>query len=172
MIPIFCYGSNHLKQLKHRIGREGLIASRAAVLHGYCRVFAGYSERWGGGVASIHPCKRAKVYGSIVYLTRTEVAKLSGFEMGYSLREVAVAVVGQSDEDLLQAYAYIKDDPTYQRAPSEKYLEAIRQMLQENYIRDASRIPIKGVDANTGKIMKYGTWSTQGGLLLMPQNIT
>ena len=76
---VFCFGSNGIDQLRERCQNERLVAVKAC-LPNAVRVFAGWSSRWHGGVASVVPMSGQTVQGSIVYLNAQELSLLDGFE--------------------------------------------------------------------------------------------
>ena len=152
-VPVFCYGSNGIEQLRERCENASL-AARPAVLEGYERIFAGFSSRWEGGVASVVPAQpAARVLGSVVELTQTELEKLDVFEDVDSerpesregmYRRVPVVVRtwarmtgvvlpstgGAEKQDVFpagreeQAVVYVKNDLEWVQKPSERYLRA------------------------------------------------
>ena len=63
-IRIFSYGSNSKTQMRERTGAN-VDEIRRGFLNNHVRIFAGYSKRWKGGVASIHYKKGEKLYGYI-----------------------------------------------------------------------------------------------------------
>ena len=126
---VFCYGSNNLKQLTTRTGHIGQFEYYPARLDGYKRVFAGYSERWKGGVASIAPASGQHVDGLLVNLTKDELTKLDQYETGYKHKRVIV--INLENKTQIKAIVYIKTDSTYTHPPSARYLKAISQMLRD-----------------------------------------
>ncbi len=56
------------------------IKSSAGLLNDYQRIFAGYSKKWLGPVASIDFMKNKTVKGTIAWLTMEEIHKLDVFE--------------------------------------------------------------------------------------------
>jgi hypothetical protein len=79
-IPLFSYGSNSVKSLQGRFETtRHMEAYRCELLH-HKRVFAGYSNQWGGSVATIIPSRDDTVRGVLVYISEQERAKLDVFE--------------------------------------------------------------------------------------------
>jgi gamma-glutamylcyclotransferase (GGCT)/AIG2-like uncharacterized protein YtfP len=151
---VFCYGSNGTKQLTERVqAAPGEIVAKGAVLKGYKRVFAGYSERWEGGVASIHPAtEKSRVFGSVVELTQRQIKLLDQYEGGYKRTKINVTI-GTKD---VECFVYIKKDHTFVSPPSHDYLRAIRRMLQETKFAEKP-IEIIGVFddcKNKSKVLK------------------
>jgi len=126
-IPLFSYGSNHSKQLQKRIKSEITPRGYKAVLNNHVRIFAGYSRRWKGGVASIHPYKGKHVDGVVYYLTPNEISKLDSFEKGYKKVYKYVTVENQR----MKCLVYVKEENKWHSKPSQKYLDAIQQTLIE-----------------------------------------
>jgi len=128
--PVFSYGSNSAKQLGDRIGMVfGSKSVKNAYLNNYVRVFAGYSKRWKGAIASIAQKRKEKVYGTVVYLTREQLVKLDSFEGGYSRKQKLVSLQGTCDK--IKCFVYVKEDHSFDKFPSKSYLKAIRMMLDD-----------------------------------------
>ena len=139
---LFCYGSNGTKQLTERVEAEpGEIVAEPAYLKGYTRIFAGYSSRWDGGVASVHPHNRSRVYGAVVKLTKAQLRILDQWEGGYVRKTINVNVSRNKTEP---CYVYIKKNYDFVHPPSEAYLKAIRAMLNETRNRETN-IHVRGV---------------------------
>jgi len=68
---VFSYGSNNPKQLSERIGRR--IKGTGAYLPKFGRVFRGWSNNWGGGVASVVPDSSRNVYGYVADVDADEL---------------------------------------------------------------------------------------------------
>lgn len=175
---VFCYGSNGIAQLHRRTGEHCI--AYPAVLEDYVRIFAGWSERWRGGVASVYPAPGQKVKGIVVELSMEGIKKLDGFEgvdlsdtCGYNREEVMVQVAGcegRPEYVPKTCYVYIKRDPYFTHLPSYSYLNAIRTMLDE--AQRAKRVGIK-VNALLGwqsqseakdHLVTLGVFNTDGTL--------
>ena len=156
-LKIFSYGSNNMNQLKIRIERQTDINFNSAYLDNYTRIFAGFSQRWKGGVASIYPSPNKRVYGSVFYLTMDEIEKLDKFEGGYSRMILKVKEKFKEVFQETQAFLYIKNNPYYSHMPSEDYLNAISRMLYESDQQYKNSIKIKGVDEND-QIREISVW--------------
>lgn len=142
---IFCYGSNGTKQLKERTGANRLTPI-PAYIENYTRIFAGYSNRWDGGVASVHPEIGARCYGMIIELTKAEMEILDSYEGGYS-RVQRFIVLNHTDgrKERVKSYVYIKDNKEWNKPPSIAYLQAIRRMLDECNRDQKKNIAVRGV---------------------------
>mmetsp|Transcript_39149 Transcript_39149/g.47083 ORF Transcript_39149/g.47083 Transcript_39149/m.47083 type:complete len:247 (+) Transcript_39149:64-804(+) len=77
--PVFGYGSNNIIQLCERVGCKA-IPSMQAVLPHYERIFAGFSKKWGGAVASVQPQPNKICRGTLAWLTMAEIRKLDRHE--------------------------------------------------------------------------------------------
>lgn len=138
---IFCYGSNSLEQLKERVLNSNLEAKKA-YLPGYIRIFAGYSKKWGGGVASLKKVNDNNVTkGSIVFLNENELSKLDKYEGAlkdatpygrvnniYYRKEM---IVKDENHNSIECVAYIKNNEQWVKPPSDSYLEAIKKNLSQ-----------------------------------------
>jgi len=159
---LFSYGSNNTEQLTDRIRRKDLV-SKPAYLENHTRIFAGYSKRWDGGVASIHPTKGSRVYGSLVRLTATELDKLDRFESGYT--RTRVTVVCQETHKHVDAIAYVKKQKHFTHFPSDAYMQAISKNLQGNAKQCRCKIVVRGIPKSSKEtIAIFGTWDPENGL--------
>ncbi len=132
-IAVFSYGSNHSKQLEQRTGAKNL-KSIPACLPNHVRIFAGYSNHWKGGVASVYPSKGNVVYGALYYLTPSELYKLDQYEDGYNKVKKMVTLPNGKKT---RAFMYIKRDVTWVKKPSIRYLNAINKTLEETYPKNS-----------------------------------
>ena len=162
---VFCYGSNGMEQLRERVGHVGPWTYRPVVLKGYARIFSGYSGTWKGGVASIWPSPKHKVYGSIVQMTATEIKKLDKYEgvgtPGWYYQEDVVvhdAITGKE----YKAMGYIKEDMEMTDVPSVKYLQSIELNLKAAGLKPrqvGTALKIYGIpDLMTMKLTEIGKW--------------
>ena len=156
--PYFSYGSNNLQQLAERVGRTTPFHHEPGVLKNNTRIFAGYSKRWDGGVASFYPRKGANMDGIIVYMTEDELAKLDTYEGGYVRIRKRVYPMS-SPGGYIYAYIYLKKNQVFSRMPSTAYLEAIHRNIQANII------PVYGLDANTRRLRLMARWSRDNGIM-------
>lgn len=142
---VFCYGSNGSKQLKERTGAKQLNIV-AAYLDNYTRIFAGFSSRWNGGVASVHPHAGSRCYGLVAELTKDQLEILDSYEGGYT-RSKRVVVTQHPDgrKERVMVYVYIKDNNVWQSPPSVAYLKSIRRMLNERQSQHKKNIAVRGV---------------------------
>ena len=136
-IALFCYGSNHIEQIKIRVNNYQLV-SRKAELPFYKRIFAGKSTGWqGGGVASLIKIDNPHIScrGTYVILTDEELLKMDKFEGIYSnnpydknnqkntyYREHVM--IKTEKNELINGIAYIKTNNNWMNFPSNEYLQA------------------------------------------------
>jgi len=128
MPALFCYGSNGVEQLQRRLNLENKPSATSAYLDNHERVFAGYSRRWKGGVATVVPCRNKRVYGIIVVLTEEQLKRLDSFETGYT-RKIKLVQCGEHRK---RCHLYIKDSSVFTHEPSQKYLDAIKSVYLSN----------------------------------------
>ena len=138
-IYLFCYGSNSLEQLKERVKNDNLEAFKA-YLPGYVRIFAGYSKKWNGGVATLMKTQlNHGTKGSIVQLSEYELQKVDKFEG--SLKDATpygrvnnvyyrkhIKVKNEKNEEI-SCVVYLRNNTTWVETPSMSYLEAIKKNL-------------------------------------------
>ena len=144
----FCFGSNSVVQLSERLQSDTLVAE-AATLRDYQRIFAGVSQKWGGGgVASLVVAAGGSCVGSIVQLTDEQFRRLDGFEgikpgsdpecTDFSVNryrrvaivvEVPAAAAGTVEER--SAIAYIRNSSEWGAFPSDAYLAACHRNISQ-----------------------------------------
>jgi len=140
---LFCYGSNSLQQIKKRVNNNTLI-SQKAYLPNHSLIFAGKSNKWNGGVASIINIDTDDIVkGSIVYLKESEFVKLDKFEGAIknknpfskidNLYRRQYIIVKDKDNNDIQCIAYIKNNHKWIEYPSKEYLEAIKSNLIQHW---------------------------------------
>ena len=152
-IPVFCYGSNGTKQLQERVCNSTLV-SYSAYVEGYRRIFAGYSTKWEGGVASIVNTNQSDdvCRGSVVFLSEQELKLLDHFEgisasgdpfsidpsvnvyrrswvSLLSTDSLLLSLRGQSSSTTIRAIAYIRNDDEWGSYPREAYLTACHRNI-------------------------------------------
>jgi hypothetical protein len=127
-LNLFCYGSNSIKQLQQRLHINEKISWKKAYINNYVRIFAGYSKRWNGGIASIFPCDGKKVYGILVKLKVEDFELLNSYECGYHLKILDVCI---NSTNIVQSFVYIKTNNIFKKMPSDSYMNAINSMLND-----------------------------------------
>lgn len=156
-LNLFCYGSNSIKQLQQRLHINEKISWKKAYINNYVRIFAGYSKRWNGGIASIYPCNGKKVYGILVKLKVEDLELLNSYECGYHLKILDVFV---NSNNTLQSFVYIKDNNIFKRLPSEAYMDAINSMLNDRSKKEnnkSRKIFIRSIVNNKIKLLQIWT---------------
>jgi uncharacterized membrane protein YgcG len=160
-LPVFCYGSNGIEQMRDRCRNDALTARRAR-LPDASRVFGGWSERWGGAVASVKPLADHEVQGSVVDLDLSEIILLDHFEAPnpdrpysadapgavYHRQDVVVLVEGESGaaEVAVAAMMYIKVDCTWRGPPSQRYLDSCARNVAQFW--DGGEIAVRDEHGN------------------------
>lgn len=124
---LFSYGSNHPDQMRERLGRN--FATEGAVAHGQSRVFRGYSQNWGGGVASLEPSPSAATYGLVARVTPHDLATMDRYE-GVAGGHYARTIIDITLQDgrRAKAVAYISLSREF-NPPSDRYLNAIAKTV-------------------------------------------
>ena len=122
----FAYASNlNRKQMLERCPESKPMF--LATLPNYKLVFAGWSRKWRGGVATIKPFRGEKVLGAIYEVTETDLRRLDkyeGYPDNYNRPNVAVF---DEDGNRLEAVTYIKAGQLEETEPSREYLAVIQQ---------------------------------------------
>ena len=119
----FAYGSNlNPEQMKQRCPDSQLID--VARLDGFQLAFAGYSKRWGGGVATVWEDPAGIVEGIVWLISDRDLELLDRCE-GYPHSYGRVSLMVQmANGELKGAWVYVKQDHTSTR-PSPAYIDVI-----------------------------------------------
>ena len=122
----FAYASNlshkHMLQLC-----PGCKPKSTATLHNYKLIFAGWSRKWRGGVASIRASRGSRVIGGVYEISERCLRALDeqeGFPAIYDRINVPLAT---KDGSLVDAVTYIKREQSEETAPSKEYLAVISE---------------------------------------------
>jgi hypothetical protein len=153
----FAYASNlDPDQMRERCPNHTAVG--LAALRDHRLVFPLYSERWGGGAASVVPAHGQAVWGYLYELNDADVAA-QDFHEGwhgsgdprnrYDRETVTVDLVRPDDGSVprrVRALAYI-GRPTEPAAPNRRYLDAIlkgarHHRLPEEYVTALAGIPV------------------------------
>ena len=119
----FAYGSDlSKKQMLERCPDSKPVF--VAILPNYKLVFAGWSRKWHGGVASIKPFRGERVRGAIYEVTEKCLRELDRREAGYGRFKVTVF---DEDNEPVEAITYIKAGQLDETQPSKEYLVVIQQ---------------------------------------------
>jgi len=166
MYYIFSYGSNNTTQLRKRIESKNEEPMSSEIAPGYVdnytRIFAGSSSLWDGAVASIYPCPGERIYGTIRFVTQSQLERLDKYEGGYKRR--IINVVNQLTNKVIKAFVYIMNHPTFTEFPSNKYMEAILTQLHETSRIHTNTILIRALNDH-GEVIVLGKWNKQYGLI-------
>jgi gamma-glutamylcyclotransferase len=127
LVDLFAYGSNSTCQIQRRAGSDDKLTYEPGILPDHARIFAGHSKRWGGAVASVHPCMGMGVGGIVVRLPAEALAALDEYEGGYTRRQRTVLTQGGP----VKAHMYVKDRSEYRSPPSDAYLQAVGTTLAQ-----------------------------------------
>ncbi len=164
---LFCYGSNSSEQIQQRLDLNDKLTSERAYIKDHIRIFAGKSERWNGGIASIYPKMDSEVYGILVKLTLEEIEKMDKFEGGYERKIMNVIKQLENElEEIIESFVYVKKNQIFEYLPSNQYLFAIRKMLDERKMEGKNKENIIIYGLNDNEIKKIGIWDKKYGILL------
>jgi cation transport regulator ChaC len=98
-----------------------------ATLPNYKLIFAGWSRKWHGGVASIKPFRGEKVIGAIYEISERDLRLLDKHE-GYPATYNRIDIVAfNEDGEPVKAVTYIKVEQSEETKPSREYLAIIQQ---------------------------------------------
>jgi gamma-glutamylcyclotransferase (GGCT)/AIG2-like uncharacterized protein YtfP len=152
----FAYASN-LDPEQMRVRCPGHRVVGLAALHDHRLVFPLYSQRWGGGVASVQLAHGQTVWGVVHELSETDLAALDGFEgfrgpgdphSLYDREQVTVELTRPDDGSVprrLRACTYVAR-PSNPSPPSRRYLDTIlrgarHHRLSAEYVAHLGAIP-------------------------------
>jgi cation transport regulator ChaC len=98
-----------------------------ATLPNYKLIFAGWSRKWRGGVASIKPFRGEKVIGAIYEISERDLRLLDKHE-GYPAVYNRIDIVAfNEDGEPVKAVTYIKVEQSEETKPSREYVATIQQ---------------------------------------------
>lgn len=120
----WAYGSN-LDRAQMRARCVGAVADASAVLRGYRLVFAGYSARWGGGVATLERDPRGRVDGLLYRVTTADVAALDAYEGRPHVYDRVRVSLTDALGRRRRAQTYAMPLPLYEMEPTLAYLGTI-----------------------------------------------
>lgn len=139
---LFCYGSNSIDQIKKRLNIKKNIDVKKAYLPNHTRIFAGHSNKWNGGTASvIETDDDYYVKGTIIYLNERELKKLDKFEGANkninpfskidNIYRRKYIKVKDSNDNFISCLIYVKNKEDWISYPSNEYLNAIKKNISE-----------------------------------------
>jgi predicted NUDIX family NTP pyrophosphohydrolase/cation transport regulator ChaC len=125
---LFSYGSNNPRQLASRLG-HALPETIGAYAQGYHRAFRGWSQSWGGGVATLIKSKGDRAFGYVTTVTKGDLClldKYEGVDSGhYDRIEIPVRLVSG---ERVPALVYVSNSKE-PNPPSQAYLNAIAETI-------------------------------------------
>jgi gamma-glutamylcyclotransferase len=120
----FAYASNlSRKQMSERCPNNK--PKFIATLPNHKLIFAGWSRKWHGGIASIKPTTGEKVIGAVYEVTEGCLANLDKHE-GLKYRRKPV-IVFTEDNGSVEAVTYIMLEQSEETKPTLEYLAVIKQ---------------------------------------------
>ena len=127
----FAYGSL-LSRIEMRRTCPDALPKFKATLPDHKLIFAGWSGKWRGPVASVKPCEGEKVIGGVYEISQKCLSALDareGYHVGiYDRHNV---VVSTERGDVVEAVVYVKIEQSEETRPSWKYLAAIKQGYED-----------------------------------------
>jgi gamma-glutamylcyclotransferase (GGCT)/AIG2-like uncharacterized protein YtfP len=142
---IFCYGSNYVEQLEHRLERK-IKKSYPAYLPDYQRVFRGYSQKWKGGIASVQKKRGKAVFGLVIEVDSEDLKKLDiyeGYPDVYNRKELKCEVDLSKGFESKKCIVYVYVLGNDFNEPSKEYLKAIYKTIGTHW-----EVNLKDIDIN------------------------
>ena len=122
----FAYASNlSRKQMSERC--PDAQPKFVATLYNYKLIFAGWSRKWHGGVASIKPFRGERVTGAIYELSERGLRQLDKYEGYPDIYTRVNVIVTDGFGSRMEAVTYIKVEQSEETQPSKEYLAIIQQ---------------------------------------------
>jgi gamma-glutamylcyclotransferase len=122
----FAYASNlNRKQMSERC--PDAQPKFTATLPNYKLIFAGWSRKWRGGVASIKPLRGEKVVGAVYEISDRDLRLLDKHEGYPSIYNRIEVLVFTEDGDPVKAVTYVKAEQSEETRPSREYVAIIQQ---------------------------------------------
>lgn len=135
---VFAYGSN-MNQRQMALRCPDATPICVARLDQHELTFAGLSPRWGGGIATVVPSKRANVTGILWRLSGKDLERLDeyeGYPFVYDRMPVSVHTTKGTE---VWCHTYVKNTIEFRAPPSEEYLRTII----DGYQSMKARVPKK-----------------------------
>lgn len=158
---LFSYGSNNPTQLRQRLGHS--VRGEAAYAPGWERVFRGWSNNWGGGVASLEKKREGITYGFIAKVSAADLRTLDRYEgvgSGNYRRHTIDVVTADGKE--LEAIAYLSTSCTY-NPPTRAYLEAVVKTIGQFWAGDGGRVRVSDIPLRNPSKGFELLWEKVGG---------
>lgn len=122
----FAYASNlSRKQMSERC--PDAQPKFVVTLPNYKLIFAGWSRKWHGGVASIKPFRGERVIGAIYELSERGLRQLDKYEGYPDIYTRVNVIVTDGFGNRMEAVTYIKVEQSEETQPSKEYLAIIQQ---------------------------------------------
>ena len=122
----FAYASNlSRKQMSERC--PDAQPKFVATLPNYKLIFAGWSRKWHGGVASIKPFRGERVIGAIYELSERGLRQLDKYEGYPDIYTRVNVIVTDGFGNRMEAVTYVKVEQSEETQPSKEYLAIIQQ---------------------------------------------
>ena len=130
MMFYFAYGSNlDRKQMAEHC--PGCRPRYSASLPNYRLVFAGWSRRWRGGIASLQPSRGDRVMGGIYELTDNDLPRLDKYEDYPDVSDRLKVTAFRDTGDPVEVITYIYKKQPAESKPSAEYLTILRHGYQD-----------------------------------------
>jgi len=121
----FAYGSDlNRKEMAQRC--QNCKPRSVARLHHYKLIFAGWSRKWKGPVASIKPVRDERVIGAVYEISEKDLKLLDRHEGYPTICDRINVMVNTNDDEALEAITYVLKDKQ-EAKPSELYTLTVRQ---------------------------------------------
>lgn len=121
----FAYGSDlNRKEMAQRCPDSKPIA--VARLHHYRLIFAGWSRKWRGPVASIKPVREERVIGGVYEVSERDLKLLDRHEGYPTICDRLNVIVNTNDDEPIEAVTYVLKDKQ-EAKPSDQYVAVVRQ---------------------------------------------
>ena len=112
-VLVFAYGSNlDARQMRSRCASARVEAR--AVLSNHALAFGGFSQRWGGAVASVLPQRGARVEGVLYRITAPDLRELDRHEGHPFAYQRSAKVVKDERGRRRRAQIYVQPEETFE----------------------------------------------------------
>lgn len=142
---LFCFGSNGPAQLNERLGRK--VDYTSAYAPDWKRVFRGWSNNWGGGVASLDKGKGFTTYGIAAVVDNDDLDTMDIYEGVRS---------GNYKRSTLKGFFYSPEDDDYLESKMVFYKSLSREFNEPTkaYLRATVKTINAGWTSSTGDKVK------------------
>ncbi len=122
----FAYASNLSHQQMSKRCPDSQHKFRA-ILPNYKLIFAGWSRKWRGGMASIKPFQGEKVPGAVYEISERDLRLLDKYEDCPAIYNHINVMVITEDGEATKAVTYIRREQSEETQPSREYMAVIQQ---------------------------------------------